>query len=319
MEGIPQTVSVAYAGGAEEAQVNDPSDSAARAYRDALAEGLGAAAQWRRGKAEQYPDDERNLSSAEALERAAAEVESLDLDHYVLAAFVELDGTVGGFEPSFLYSLGQTGSRFGFDRLPGGTPIPYDLDALLLDILREQLELYGEAFSGERPSPELVEFAAVWGVELADEADEYDEFEEALGVYVGLATTSEAIKTLSDHTPGEWVIRLTDPDGRMLWYKHGWSWEIIEGEETVFMVSLREQGDGNPAVSVDAPLVLSFAKDMPLSSECNQYSGGLELKLDFGDYRDHTLTLVHGVLHPPESADVAPGLGAFAAEVRRFD
>ncbi len=145
-------------------------------YRDALAEGLAATAQWRRGKAEQYPDDERNLSSAEALERAAAEVRSLDLGHPVLSAFAELDA-VAGFPPELLYSLGQAASRFGFDRLPGGVPIPYNLDALLADILREKLEGYHEGLSGLRPSTELIEFAEEWGVEIAydDESDDLDD------------------------------------------------------------------------------------------------------------------------------------------------
>jgi hypothetical protein len=133
-----------------------------------------------------------------------------------------------------------------------------------------------------------------------------------MGVYVGPGTAADAIKALADHTPGEWVMGLTDAEGETVWRGRGWSWEIVENdEEAVFAVGRKEQGAGNPAVYMDAPLVLSFAKEMPLEAECDLYTGGLVFRLGFGDYEGQTLTMVawHSVLHETESGDFAPGLG----------
>jgi hypothetical protein len=143
----------------------------------------------------------------------------------------------------------------------------------------------------------------------------FSRYAEELGVYVGPAETAEVIKALAAHTPGEWVMQLTDPDGRQVWHKsEAWSWEIVEDDErVVFTVARSEQDAGNPVVFVDAPLVLVFLKDSPLSAECSLYSGGLVFRPGFGDYDGYTLTLVawHGVWHETESGDVAPGLGPF--------
>jgi hypothetical protein len=143
---------------------NRHDSTSAREYRDALAEGLRASARWRRGRAEEHADDERNLASAEALERAAGEVDSLDLDHEVLTGFVEL-GTIAGFAPESLHRLGRAAARFGFDRGSGGVPAVYDLDALLSAILRETLDGYGRVEADEL-TPELIEFAQEWGAAL---------------------------------------------------------------------------------------------------------------------------------------------------------
>jgi hypothetical protein len=78
-------------------------------------------------------------------------------------------------------------------------------------------------------------------------------FEEDLGTYVGPATTSEAIKALADHTPGEWVIRLTAPHGEMLWHKTGWSWYLVVNDVAAVMDS---GGDGASSVGLGSPRLL---------------------------------------------------------------
>jgi len=109
-------------------------------------------------------------------------------------------------------------------------------------------------------------------------------------------------------------MQLTGPANETVWNRQGWSWDLVEdATRAVLVISLREQGAGNPALFVDAPVVLSFAKDMDLSTECSAYSGGLSFKFGFGDYAGHTLTMLHwhSLLHETDSGDVAPGLGEF--------
>jgi hypothetical protein len=153
---------------------------------------------------------------------------------------------------------------------------------------------------------------------MQDQPTSDDPFADDLGTYVGPATTEEALRALADHTPGEWIARLTDPDGKTI-YKTGWSWHFIENDEqAVFAVYLRESGAGSPSLAVDAPIVLTFAKHAPsLTAECSLYTGGLTIRFGFGEYAGHTLAMLawHSVLHETESGDVAPGFGAFVAEV----
>lgn len=63
-------------------------------------------------------------------------------------------------------------------------------------------------------------------------------------------------------------------------------------------VERSEMAAGNPAVFVDAPLVLSFAKDTLMTAECELYSGGVVFKPKFGDYAGRTISLIawHGAL-----------------------
>jgi hypothetical protein len=89
----------------------------------------------------------------------------------------------------------------------------------------------------------------------------------------------------------------------------------------VFAVAKTEQAAGNPAVFVDAPLVLTFTRKAKPHADFALYTGGLTIAPRFGDYAGHTLTLVvwHGVLHETESGDIAPGFGAFTAEWKPAD
>jgi hypothetical protein len=146
-------------------------------------------------------------------------------------------------------------------------------------------------------------------------------FDRWLGGYVGPATTAEAIKALSDHS-GEWVIGLHAPDGELLWVKNGWDWGYVEDEDrALFVIAGTEQGSGNPAVFVDAPIALSFAKGTELIGECSLYAGGLVFKLAFGDYADHMLTVLlwHSMWHKTDSGDIAPGFGSFTASMERVE
>jgi hypothetical protein len=49
----------------------------ALSYVDGLSESLSSTAEWRRGKVEQFPDDDRNLKAAVLLEELAKQIEPL--------------------------------------------------------------------------------------------------------------------------------------------------------------------------------------------------------------------------------------------------
>jgi hypothetical protein len=138
--------------------------------------------------------------------------------------------------------------------------------------------------------------------------------ESYLGTFVGSMNTAEAIKAVRDNTPGEWIVFLETPDSELLLRAHGWSWDVVEDDkQAVLVVSGTEGCAGNPVIYKDAPLVLSFVKSRDLTDQCSLYTGGLVLKSLFGDYHDHTLTLLvwHSVWHETESGDIAPGFAPF--------
>jgi hypothetical protein len=142
-----------------------------------------------------------------------------------------------------------------------------------------------------------------------------------LGGYVGPVSIEELIAALDDHTPGEWVVGMNDPEGKLLWVRNGWSWycddDTAPSPLVVFAIARNESGAGNPAIYVDAPLVLTFARETRLMSECHRYTDGLTITPQFGEYAGHTLTLVawHAVLHATDNGDVAPGFGSMHVEV----
>lgn len=150
-----------------------------------------------------------------------------------------------------------------------------------------------------------------------------DEFEEALGVYVGEATQAEVIDAIENHPLGEVVVRLTAPDGSVVWEKHGAvDQPVSDSDERCVVVIARptEQTAGNPLVNVDPPLVLTFGKGGPedlLTVE--RYSGGVRLGLRFGPFEDHALTIVFwdSIWHRTESGDIAPGFGGDVSLERR--
>ena len=89
----------------------------------------------------------------------------------------------------------------------------------------------------------------------------------------------------------------------------------------LFTIAKTEQGAGNPSLLVDAPIVLSLHDDLPLTGGCKLHTAGLVFDLSFGDYENHTLTLVawHEVWHGLPDGDIAPGFGGFRVDVQRED
>ena len=85
-----------------------------RDYREQLVHSLEEAAQWRAGKAAEYPKDERNERSAQALDAAAREVAGLPDHDPRLRRLVRLyeagDGAVGNFLEAEHYLI----TRHGF-------------------------------------------------------------------------------------------------------------------------------------------------------------------------------------------------------------
>jgi hypothetical protein len=62
----------------------------ALSYVDGLSESLSNTAEWRRGKVEQFPDDDRNLKAAVLLEELARQIEPLSgtkLDRRLVTAW----------------------------------------------------------------------------------------------------------------------------------------------------------------------------------------------------------------------------------------
>lgn len=53
----------------------------AQHVKDCIGEDLTSTAEWRRLKAEEYPDDERNLEAAERLERLSEELDQVSNEH----------------------------------------------------------------------------------------------------------------------------------------------------------------------------------------------------------------------------------------------
>lgn len=99
-------------------QVTDPAVITERLeeIRNWIAEHLESQANWRRGKAEEYPDDEnRNLVAAQGLEDAAAQSRELT-DLRVFGTLAELiEGSGWPVETiSFSNSLGDVTSQLGF-------------------------------------------------------------------------------------------------------------------------------------------------------------------------------------------------------------
>lgn len=79
-----------------------------------LSEYLSGQARWREAKAEQYPEDERNEQSAEALKSLAAYVDSDDCANKTAVWFLGILEHEG--QMNFGEKGGRLTSRYGFDR-----------------------------------------------------------------------------------------------------------------------------------------------------------------------------------------------------------
>jgi hypothetical protein len=96
-----------------------------------------SSADWRASKAEQYPDDKRNIKSSQSLTRLAKKLSVLPADDERVAAYGEvMDRAVELENP--LYDISQAHSRYigryGFDYPQDGDP------AVFLDELTEECQ-----------------------------------------------------------------------------------------------------------------------------------------------------------------------------------
>jgi hypothetical protein len=93
-------------------------------------------AEWRRQKADQFPNDQRNLEAAEELERLAAEIDRLEGSeiHQRIDELSSLSGEVeGGFYEELSESVSAELRNIGFHS-------SYDSGATFLEWYRENLE-----------------------------------------------------------------------------------------------------------------------------------------------------------------------------------
>jgi len=144
-------------------------------YRELLADLFLSTARWRREKAEQFPDDVRNVRSAVALESAAEYVQ--DLPDELLRSFLEFDREIyawRGLAPEELFVSGsEAAGRFRFDRATVA-PISRDFDSLIGRIYQELLEGWRETISEglDQPPASLARLFEEHGVPLWDDDNE---------------------------------------------------------------------------------------------------------------------------------------------------
>jgi hypothetical protein len=125
-----------------------------------------SSADWRASKAEQYPDDKRNIKSSQSLTRLAKNLNALPRDDEHVAAYVKMmDRAVELEDP--LHDIIQTHSRYisryGFDYPQDGN------SAFFLDELTEECQSYVDA-EDERLAEEERELQYEAAQEFADEA-----------------------------------------------------------------------------------------------------------------------------------------------------
>ena len=106
---------------------------------ESLALELSAKADWRRGKARQYPDDERNLDSAELLDRLAGEVLALEGSPDAMAFEEQHDAIFSGNDNDRARAVMRSWSDY---RAGIGFKIFPDTGRM---VLRDLLELAGSA------------------------------------------------------------------------------------------------------------------------------------------------------------------------------
>jgi hypothetical protein len=136
-------------------------------FRDALSEKLEASADWRRLKAEEYPDDARNARSADALEQAAEYVRGLDKTHRGLDRFADFAYELllwtrtehVAENASEVLGGSEAMSPFYFDG-QRDRPRVGDFERLLRDVHEETLEGWRETIleNGDQPPRELVSY-----------------------------------------------------------------------------------------------------------------------------------------------------------------
>jgi hypothetical protein len=178
-------------------------------FRTWLAELLEGQAAWRRSKAEEYPEDGRNVRSAIWLEKAAGYVRGLPESHRGLGLFVDLAHELAlwvrteriSADP---YEIALTGSevagRFGFNATKD-TPTTSDFEQLIRDVHRETLETWAENIAEgiDQPPRDLVSYFENYGVSIPWQTDN-----EAPLTAAEERVTNEVMTTLAF---GEWARR----------------------------------------------------------------------------------------------------------------
>jgi hypothetical protein len=131
-----------------------------------LVQQVESSAEWRASKAEQYPNDRRNIKSSQSLTRLAEKLNALPLDDEHVTAYEEMmDRAVELENP--LYDISQAHSRYigryGFDYLQDGNPVVF------LDELTEECQGFVSAEEEQIAEAESEE-RYVAAKEAADEA-----------------------------------------------------------------------------------------------------------------------------------------------------
>ncbi len=152
------------------------------AYAEALAELFESTAAFRRDKAEQFPEDGRNLRSSMALEAAAAYLRTIDpVENRGLRLFAEFEDHLEAWrdprDPAEIVSMSShVASRFCFDNATAA-PAPRDFDRLIASVFTETLEGWRDSLEDgiDTPPRALVAFFDEHGVPLWESDDEEDD------------------------------------------------------------------------------------------------------------------------------------------------
>ena len=121
---------------------------------------------------------------------------------------------------------------------------------------------------------------------------------------------------------GDLLLRMTASACELVWHKAGHLVDPGQRDDEVLIVA--DPDDHMVAdptveppllsVTIEPHLLFTFPGDAA-DAQAERYSGGVRLRLDVGEFTNHTLTIVfwHGILHEPPSGDIAPGFGEFRA------
>jgi hypothetical protein len=118
-----------------------------------LVEDLRRQAEWREGKAAEYPEDDRNARAAKTLRHLAALLEQEDLSNADKARLDKLALLAKG-EPHERLSTRDASALRLWNRSPGGQPLPEPtlgetLDRIIEETAAQEAELAAEAWEYE--------------------------------------------------------------------------------------------------------------------------------------------------------------------------
>jgi hypothetical protein len=118
---------------------------------------VDSTAEWRRRKAEEFPDDRRNLVAAEELERLAAEIDQIgeaELIHQQIAKLHDSIDALDGCDDAWLHVVEAISEELRSVGFHTGYETGLDLLEWYRDILQEQLD---ELLDPAVPVPDLDE------------------------------------------------------------------------------------------------------------------------------------------------------------------